>query len=220
MRSVMIAESLAGAEADLVAPLALGRRLAVVADPRTQADWLMAHPLFNQPYHAAPFALLAVDEAELFGSAAALVAGGLTATRYLARTLVLSGFGMTICGGSYPASQGEHLISHQVDMMADETCPKTLHGGLAAIGRVGGDVDAGELSNDAGGPRMAAGPLPDRRAARPGAPRTIHLSRTGCRRRRSLTGNHRAAQRSLSGQGEQIGAAWRQNLWPCSFISV
>ena len=35
-----------------------------------------------------------------------------TAMRHLVRTLVLSGFGMTICGGSYPASQGEHLISH------------------------------------------------------------------------------------------------------------
>ncbi|WP_119459412.1 sn-glycerol-1-phosphate dehydrogenase [Rhodospirillaceae bacterium SYSU D60014] len=93
-----------------------------------QADWLMAHLLFDQPYRSAPFALLAEDEADLFGSAAALVTGDLTAMRCLARTLVLSGFGMTICGGSHPASQGEHLISHYVDMMADETCPKTFHG--------------------------------------------------------------------------------------------
>ena len=38
--------------------------------------------------------------------------------RALARTLVLSGIGMTICGGSYPASQGEHLISHYIDMLS------------------------------------------------------------------------------------------------------
>ena len=35
----------------------------------------------------------------------------------LTRVLLLSGFGMTICGGSYPASQGEHLISHYIEMM-------------------------------------------------------------------------------------------------------
>jgi glycerol-1-phosphate dehydrogenase [NAD(P)+] len=46
----------------------------------------------------------------------------------LARTLVLSGFGMTLCGGSYPASQGEHLISHYAEMMAPTDWPETFHG--------------------------------------------------------------------------------------------
>jgi glycerol-1-phosphate dehydrogenase [NAD(P)+] len=34
---------------------------------------------------------------------------------------------MTICGGSYPASQGEHLISHYVDMMG-RGLPESYHG--------------------------------------------------------------------------------------------
>jgi glycerol-1-phosphate dehydrogenase [NAD(P)+] len=56
--------------------------------------------------------------------------------RRLVRTLVLSGFGMTICGGSYPASQGEHLLSHYVDMMRPAGVPEALHGeqtGVAAL---------------------------------------------------------------------------------------
>jgi glycerol-1-phosphate dehydrogenase [NAD(P)+] len=35
---------------------------------------------------------------------------------------------MTICGGSYPASQGEHLVSHYVDMMRPPDVPIALHG--------------------------------------------------------------------------------------------
>jgi glycerol-1-phosphate dehydrogenase [NAD(P)+] len=93
-----------------------------------QADWLLANLLFDQTYREAPFALLAGDEEALFAQAEALVAGDLAAMRRLARTLVLSGFGMTICGGSYPASQGEHLISHYLDMLRDPGVAEALHG--------------------------------------------------------------------------------------------
>ena len=53
----------------------------------------------------------------------ALARGDLAAMRHLVRTLVLSGFGMTICGGSYPASQGEHLLSHYIEMMRPPELP-------------------------------------------------------------------------------------------------
>jgi glycerol-1-phosphate dehydrogenase [NAD(P)+] len=53
--------------------------------------------------------------------------------RALARTLVLSGHGMTICGGSYPASQGEHLISHYLDMFAPAGRAPALHGEQVAV---------------------------------------------------------------------------------------
>ena len=43
------------------------------------------------------------------------------------------GFGMTICGGSYPASQGEHLISHYVDMFAPAGCATLFHGEQMAV---------------------------------------------------------------------------------------
>jgi len=96
--------------------------------PTAQADWLLAHLLLGRPYREAPFALLADDEAALFSRPDALMAGDLAAMRRLARTLTLSGFGMTICGGSYPASEGEHLISHYVEMRAPADWPETFHG--------------------------------------------------------------------------------------------
>jgi glycerol-1-phosphate dehydrogenase [NAD(P)+] len=93
-----------------------------------QADWLLAHLLLGRPYRSAPYALLAEDEPHLLARPEALVEGDLAAIRRLVRTLVLSGFGMALCGGSDPASQGEHLISHYADMMADRAWPQNLHG--------------------------------------------------------------------------------------------
>ena len=98
-----------------------------------QADWLLAHLLFERPYRTAPFELLEVDEAALFAKAGELVAGDISAMEVLARTLVLSGLGMTICGGSYPASQGEHLISHYIDMLGDPSWPASFHGEHIAV---------------------------------------------------------------------------------------
>jgi len=93
-----------------------------------QADWLLAHLLLGRPYREAPFALLEEDEEALLDGPEALVSGDLEAIRRLVRTLVLSGFGMTLCGGSDPASQGEHLISHYADMMGDPGWPESFHG--------------------------------------------------------------------------------------------
>lgn len=98
-----------------------------------QIDWLLSHHLFGTPYRLAPFALLAQDEPGLLGEPDALMRGDLAAMRRLARTLVLSGLGMTICGGSYPASQGEHLISHYIDMMAPSDRPEVFHGEQIAV---------------------------------------------------------------------------------------
>ncbi|HEY4243514.1 MAG TPA: iron-containing alcohol dehydrogenase [Kofleriaceae bacterium] len=107
-----------------------------VCRPTAQADWLLAHLLLDKPYRGAPFALLAADEPVLFGEARALPSGDPTAMRALARTLVLSGMGMTLAGGSYPASQGEHLVGHYLDMMRPHAFPPSLHGeqiGVASI---------------------------------------------------------------------------------------
>lgn len=96
--------------------------------PTAQADWLLSHLLLDRPYREAPFALLADDEHALFADTRALLAGDLEQMRHLVRILVLSGFGMTICNGSYPASQGEHLLSHYVEMMRPAGLPETYHG--------------------------------------------------------------------------------------------
>jgi glycerol-1-phosphate dehydrogenase [NAD(P)+] len=104
--------------------------------PTAQADWLLSHLLLDRPYREAPFALLVRDEAELIARAGALGAGDLDAIGHLVRTLVLSGFGMTLCGGSYPASQGEHLIGHYAEAMGPADRPEAFHGeetGVASI---------------------------------------------------------------------------------------
>jgi glycerol-1-phosphate dehydrogenase [NAD(P)+] len=44
----------------------------------------------------------------------------------------MSGLGMTLCGGSYPASQGEHLIAHYIDMRG-ENLPQAYHGEHIAV---------------------------------------------------------------------------------------
>ena len=99
-----------------------------ICRPTAQADWLLAHLLLGQAYRRAPFLLLEADEPALLAKAGALLAGDTGAMELLARTLVLSGFGMTICGGSYPASQGEHLISHYIDMRGDPAWVPSFHG--------------------------------------------------------------------------------------------
>lgn len=83
-----------------------------------QADWLLSHFLLQTPYDARPFEMLADIEKELFSSSATLVQGDIRAIELLMRTLLLSGEGMTLAGGSYPASQGEHMIAHSYELLS------------------------------------------------------------------------------------------------------
>jgi glycerol-1-phosphate dehydrogenase [NAD(P)+] len=93
-----------------------------------EADWLLAHLLHGLPFRELPYELLEDDEGPLFDNAAALMAGDLQVMERLVNTLVLAGFGTAIVGHSQPASQGEHLISHYIDMFADESRPLIYHG--------------------------------------------------------------------------------------------
>jgi glycerol-1-phosphate dehydrogenase [NAD(P)+] len=101
--------------------------------PTAQADWLLSHLLLDRPYREAPFALLAGDERDVIGHTRELLAGDLEVMRHLVRTLVLSGFGMTICNGSYPASQGEHMLAHYLEMMQPPGVPRAFHGEQIAV---------------------------------------------------------------------------------------
>jgi glycerol-1-phosphate dehydrogenase [NAD(P)+] len=92
-----------------------------------QVDWLLAHCLRDTSYSAAPYLLQIEDGPYLLSRAAAMVNGDLEGVAALTRLLVLAGLGMVMVGGSQPASMGEHLISHYVDMMA-RPHPGSLHG--------------------------------------------------------------------------------------------
>lgn len=92
-----------------------------------QTDWWLGHCLRDAPYSDAPYLLQVEDEPQLLSRAAAMVAGDPGAIGALTRLLVLSGLGMGIVGSSAPASMGEHMISHWVDLMAAPH-PGSLHG--------------------------------------------------------------------------------------------
>lgn len=117
-----------------------------------QADWLLSHHLLNTPYDPLPFKLLAPYEADMFkGNAEALIT-----------TLLLSGLGMTLCGGSYPASQGEHLVAHYMEMRFPETSHKTLHGEQIAVTTLFMSALQHGLLGLPGVPQWIASSLPDR----------------------------------------------------------
>jgi glycerol-1-phosphate dehydrogenase [NAD(P)+] len=126
--------------------------------PTAQADWLLSHYLITTPYRNAPFAMLAEDESTLFDAPDALVRGDLDAMRALARTLALSGLGMTICNGSYPASQGEHLISHYIDMYSPPGRPHYFHGEQVAVATLTMARIQEEML-DAGPPKIRPSPM-------------------------------------------------------------
>jgi glycerol-1-phosphate dehydrogenase [NAD(P)+] len=55
----------------------------------------------------------------------------------LFRALVYSGLSMTLAGTSFPASGGEHLVSHVLDMKAlQENLPHDYHGRQVGLGTV------------------------------------------------------------------------------------
>ncbi len=97
-----------------------------------QADWLLSHHLLGTPYDSRPFALLAEDEPLLFAKSMQLAKRDPDAIACLMRTLLASGEGMTLAGGSYPASQGEHMIAHTYEQLcAGGALP--YHGELIAV---------------------------------------------------------------------------------------
>ncbi len=115
----------------LLAKSGLGDSL---ARPTAQADWLLSHLLLGSSYDETPFKLLTDTEAELFDSAAGIAKNDPHMVRKLVELLLLSGIGMTISGGSYPASQGEHMIAHTYNMLGKANNKmKPLHGEEIAV---------------------------------------------------------------------------------------
>lgn len=110
-----------------------------LARPTAQADWLLSNILLNTPYNPAVFLLLKDLEIELFDSAAGVSSGDIKSIKKLIELLLLSGLGMTIAGGSYPASQGEHMVAHTYNMLnlapngQQPAGRKNLHGEEIAI---------------------------------------------------------------------------------------
>ncbi|MFN7964932.1 MAG: iron-containing alcohol dehydrogenase [Acidobacteriota bacterium] len=107
----------------------------LISKPVSGADWMLSHWLgFDS---LCPTALSLADEAV---SAARTCAAGIgradrDAVGTLAAALVVSGFAMDVAGMSSPASGGEHLISHYLDISAHGWQREPwLHGEQVAVG--------------------------------------------------------------------------------------
>ncbi len=96
--------------------------------PTAEADWLLSHLLLETPYTEESYAVLSEFEEDLFNRGDLLRKGDLESVALLMQTLIASGKGMQIAGGSYPASQGEHMIAHTMEMLYPDRCQATYHG--------------------------------------------------------------------------------------------
>lgn len=93
-----------------------------------QADWLLSNLLLGTTYIPEAFAITEEAEKNTFKHADKLIIGDRDTFSNLMNLLLLSGLGMTMCKGSYPASQGEHMIAHHMESLYGYKLPETFHG--------------------------------------------------------------------------------------------
>ncbi len=82
----------------------------------SSADWQAAHILRGDYYCPRPREFNEGVQEKLLVNASAIGRAEPDAVRLVLDALLLSGFGMVIAGSSAPASGGEHLLSHFIDM--------------------------------------------------------------------------------------------------------
>ena len=105
------------------------------AKPVSSADWRVNHILFDEFY--CPFCADLIREIEPIYMQApeAIAQGRPEGLKALYEAILLTGFSMTMAGTSAPASAGEHLISHTLDMMAArDGTHHDLHGRQVGLG--------------------------------------------------------------------------------------
>jgi glycerol-1-phosphate dehydrogenase [NAD(P)+] len=103
----------------------------------SSADWLLNHMLFDDFYCQAAVDLIAELEPLYVDHPADIAARAPDAMRALLDALLLTGSAMTMAGSSAPASGGEHLLSHTLDMMSTlDGQPHDLHGRQVGLGTV------------------------------------------------------------------------------------
>ena len=99
------------------------------------ADWYLASATgMDDSYHEAPVALVREQGRELLDRAGELREREPEALDRLARVLTLSGFTLGIAGKTAPLSGVEHLVSHLIDMAAEQHgLPFAFHGAQVAV---------------------------------------------------------------------------------------
>ncbi len=107
----------------------------VLAKSVSSADWKLNHLLFGEEYLPECVELIADIEPLYFDNPQGLAKRDPQALAALFDALQLTGVAMTLAGTSAPASGGEHLISHSLDMLAAvEGIEHDYHGRQVGIG--------------------------------------------------------------------------------------
>ena len=96
-------------------------------------DWYLSHKFLGTEFNNKPFELLREKMEFFVKNFRKFSLRDEEFLQLLMEILLLSGEGMTMAGGSYPASQSEHLIAHAIEMKYPEIAEKKLHGEMIAV---------------------------------------------------------------------------------------
>jgi glycerol-1-phosphate dehydrogenase [NAD(P)+] len=109
----------------------------ILAKSVSSADWRMNHFLFGDYFCERSVSLIADIEPLYLDYPEDLQARKSEAMEALFHGLLLTGIAMTMAETSSPASGGEHLVSHTLDMMSSlDGVPHDLHGRQVGLGTV------------------------------------------------------------------------------------
>ena len=109
----------------------------LLAKSVSSADWRLNHLVFGDYYCARSVGLIADIEPLYLEDPRGVRDGSPTAFEAMFDALLLTGIAMTMAESSDPASGGEHLISHTLDMTAMAAGRKhDLHGRQVGVGTV------------------------------------------------------------------------------------
>lgn len=107
----------------------------LISKPVSNADWQLSASLNGTPHSDEAMEVIELGAAMLEGVAPRLQREDHEAMAGLLGSLMLSGLAMSIAGSSSPASGGEHLISHFIDMTAHAfDQPYDFHGCQVGVG--------------------------------------------------------------------------------------
>lgn len=101
------------------------------------SDWYTAHFLRDEYYCARPNDFFEETQEKLLAAAPRVAQRDPEAVAVVLEALILAGLSMVVAGSSAPASGGEHLISHYLDMKhATKGTPNDLHGAQVGVATV------------------------------------------------------------------------------------
>jgi glycerol-1-phosphate dehydrogenase [NAD(P)+] len=107
----------------------------LMSKPVSNSDWRLSARLNGTPHSAEAMEIIETGADLLEGVAPKLPQRDREAMRGLVESLMLSGIAMSVAGSSSPASGGEHLISHYIDMTAfSRGKAHDLHGCQVGVG--------------------------------------------------------------------------------------